>query len=195
MISDKHVPEAVVDRSRALQTRVLAGPPLLTAMSPQRLFTTMRTHLTKAAEDGRLKTSFANVMAQLRLAPQGEEFTIYGARLESANFKRSRAEPHFLRQDGAWFDFMVTGRGTAGRGLEILAYSCEIRFPDELLTFPRFVRFDLNPPGHANESAAMRCHMHPGHNDLQVVAPFIGPLEILDLCIHGLTWPAKQRSI
>jgi len=96
--------------------------------------------------------------------------------------------------DGAWFDFLPTGRGTSRGDVEILAYSCEIRFPDYLTTFPRFVRYDLNPPGHANEAAEMRCHVHPGHDDLKMTAPFIEPLEILDLCVYGLTWPEKVRT-
>lgn len=59
---------------------------------------------------------------------------------------------------------------------------------------PKFVRFDLNMPGHHNEAPGLRCHLHPGHDDLQVPAPFMKPLEIVDLCVYGLTWPAKLRS-
>lgn len=185
--------EEVRARGEALQARMVPAP-VLTATTPRALFQTMRSHLAKAADDGRITDPLAHVLQQVRLTSQREEFTIYGARHERANFSRSRAEPHFTRVDGAWFDFLVTGRGTAKGDVEILAYSCEIRFPEHLASFPRFLRYDLNPPLHNNETAGLRCHVHPGHDDLQLAAPFIEPLDILDLCVYGLTWPEKVRA-
>jgi len=56
-------------------------------------------HLAKAADDGRLTDSLEHVMKQVRLVSQREEFSIYGARHERANFNRSRDDPHFTRHD------------------------------------------------------------------------------------------------
>jgi hypothetical protein len=187
------VQDDVLNRGKELQKRIFAKPPFLLSSAPRTLFDAVRRHLTKATTDGRLTDSLSHIMQHVRLATNRDGFTIYGARLERANFARSRELPHFTRSDGAWFDFLITGRCVRA-DVEILAYSCELRFPSMLTGFPRFVRYDLNLPGHANEESGLRCHSHPGHDDIQAAAPFFEPLDILDLCVYGLTWPENLRA-
>jgi hypothetical protein len=183
-----------IERRRlALQDRVLPVP-LTTDGTPRDLLGLVSSYLMRAVTSGRLIDSIAHVKRYLRLVEARESFTIYGARLEQANFNRSRDQPHFTREDGAWFDFLIAGRSRTGRTTELIAYSCELRFPETPPGLPRFVRYDLNLPGHANETPGLRCHIHPGHDDLQTVAPFLHPLDILDLCLYGLTWPEKLRA-
>jgi hypothetical protein len=184
----------VLERSRALQGRILPTPLLTNHQSPKDLLKAVRRHLTRAADTGKLASSIADIQKLLGLSEAGKEFTIYGARLERANFRRDPGAPHFMRDDGAWFDFLISGRLIKAGSLEILAYSCEVRLPADIKLLPKFVRFDLNPPGHANEAPGLRCHIHPGHDDLQVPAPFMHPLDILDFCVYGATWPEKLRS-
>lgn len=175
-----------------LQARILREPPR-PADSPKQLYKHLQRHLIRAVNEGRLTNSIADIHKNLRITENADGFTIYGARLERANFNRSREAAHFARDDKAWFDFLLSGRADRS-GVEILAYSCELRFPEHLEAFPRFVRFDLNPPEHANEAPGLRCHLHPGHDDLQVAAPYMHPLDIVDFCVYGLSVPAKLRA-
>lgn len=181
----------VVDRRKALQTRILPALSLGGCTSKQ-IFADLQRHLIRASDDGWLTSPMADIKKYLRLEGGPKELTIYGARLERANFKRSPDQPHFTRADGVEFDFLIAGRNISRDSVELLAYDCELRFPEALPV--RFVRFDLNPPGHANELPGLRCHVHPGHDDLQAAAPLMHPLDIIDLCLYGLTWPDKLRT-
>jgi hypothetical protein len=183
----------VTNRRLALQARIL--PDLsLGGCTPKDIFLELRRHLIRAFEDGWLISPIAHVHKYLRLEDGRTGFTIYGARLERANFKRRPGLPHFTRSDGAEFDFLIAGRSISRSSVEILAYDCELRFPENLPTLPRFIRYDLNSPGHANELPGLRCHVHLGHDDLQGPAPLMQPLDIIDLCLHGLSWPEKLRA-
>jgi hypothetical protein len=184
----------VLQRNLALQARILPAPLLAHESSPKGLFAAVRRHLMRAVNDGRLKSSISDIQKHLRFTSTHDGFTIYGARLDRANFRRDPEAPHFLRDDNAWFDFLISGRTYNSAHLEILAYSCEVRLPASVAALPKFIRFDLNPPHHPNEGPGLRCHVHPGHDDIQVPAPFMSPLDIVDLCVYGVTWPERLRS-
>jgi hypothetical protein len=193
MKSDVPIPSDI-ERSRlALQARVLPEP-LTTGGTVRDLYQELSRHLMRAVTNGRLRDSIGHVKKNLRIVDNGDSFTIYGARLANANFHRTLEDPHFTRVDGAWFDFLIAGRDRPGKATELIAYSCELRFPETPPGLPRFVRYDLNLPGHSNELPGLRCHLHPGHDDLQAAAPLMHPLDILDLCLYGLTWPERLRA-
>jgi len=99
------------------------------------------------------------------------------------NQERDPTLPHIKRNDGAWFDFAITVREGVN-GLELLAYDFEIRLPAALGA--PFLRFDLNLPGHANEVRELRCHLHPGFDDVLVPAPLMTPTELLTVFIEHL---------
>jgi hypothetical protein len=99
------------------------------------------------------------------------------------NQDRDKAVPHFERSDGAWFDFSIIVRDLKGK-LELLAYDFEIRMAAGMGV--PFLRFDLNHPGHGNEKRELRCHLHPGHDDILVPAPLMSPFELLALFIEGI---------
>ena len=107
------------------------------------------------------------------------------------NQHRSKERKHFLRTDGAWFDFTITLARTARGPLVLLAYDFELRFPGPHP--PAWIRIDLNLPGHDNDKDGLRSHLHPGNDDLQAPAPVLGPLELLDLCLHGFRGREKPR--
>ena len=120
------------------------------------------------------------VLAQLReLELQEGAFCIVGG---EKNQERDRGLPHLTRDDGAWFDFSVVVREQGG-ALELLAYDFEIRLPPGMGT--PFLRFDLNLPDHRNEAREMRCHLHPGSDDILVPAPLMSPLELAAMFIGG----------
>jgi hypothetical protein len=100
------------------------------------------------------------------------------------NFARDPAKRHFSRQDGAWFDFVLTIRDS-GKGVVLIAYNFEIRFPESWGS-PSFIRFDLNPPDHPNEEHGVRSHVHPGTDDYSIPSAVLDPTEILDLFLFGL---------
>lgn len=105
------------------------------------------------------------------------------------NFARDPALKHFSRPDGAWFDFSVIVSEST-EGLELVAYTFEIRLPPGHGV--PFVRFDLNLPGHANESREMRSHIHPGTDALQIPSAILAPVELLELFLAHLR-PARDR--
>jgi hypothetical protein len=98
------------------------------------------------------------------------------------NQQRDPGVPHFKRHDGAWFDFSITVR-ERDEQLELLAYDFELRFPPG--SGVPFLRLDLNLPGHDNDARDLRCHLHPGADDLQVPAPLMTPPELLALFLEG----------
>jgi hypothetical protein len=110
--------------------------------------------------------------------------------------RRLSASELFERHDGALFNFTVTV-GQGKETLALLAYDFELRFPEshvEAHGAPRFIRFDLNLPGHDNASRGLRCHLHPGHDDLQAPSALMTPIEIIELFLYGLGLPDTPRS-
>jgi len=107
------------------------------------------------------------------------------------NQNRDRRLPHFERKDGAWFDFSIVIREEQ-RSLKLLAYDFEIRFPPSMGA--PFLRFDLNLPGHHNVQRELRCHLHPGSDDVLVPAPLMSPSEVLALFIDGARPLAEDRK-
>jgi len=187
-------------RRDALQQRIMISPPLMTD-EPRQLFNELRSLLFGAANEGALRTPPQQILKLLKLssdakdakdAKRSGEVVVTGG---EKNQDRDRSLAHFERDDGAWFDFAITVARVSGEPLLILGYTFEIRFPT--LESPRFVRFDVNLPGHENEGQGLRSHLHPGDDDLQVPAPFMSPLEVLDLVIYGmrLSPGRKPRAI
>jgi len=97
----------------------------------------------------------------------------------------------FRRHDDGLFNFGVTVRQEK-RSLELVAYRFELRLPEN--SEPRFIRFDLNGPEHDNSKRDIRCHLHPGHDDLLVPSALLAPVEILELFLYHLYLPERQRS-
>lgn len=148
--------------------------------------------LNRAANERILKTEHHQIHRLLKLKESEEYgkgfFEILGG---EKNFKRRRDIPHFERVDGCWFDFAILIDENPKNAL-IIGFDFEIRFPDD---YPvKFLRFDLNTPGHDNELRGMRFHVHPGSDDFMIHAPPIHPLEILHLFLDGLSIPDRPRS-
>ncbi len=125
-------------------------------------------------------------------AVQGATYSI--AVGDVANFRRDPSQPHFSRKpDGWWFDFQLSVQEDRD-GLLILAYGFELRPPPNANGPFSFVRFDLNGPEHANDGRGLRSHLHLGTDDdgFSVPAPIMSPIELLDLCVHGIG--ASRRS-
>jgi hypothetical protein len=147
-----------------------------------------------ANDEGILQTKLQDIHKFLKITyPDKNKVQILGGGREGGerNFNRSKDIPHFERLDGCWFDFTITV-DEIPKPAEIIGFSFEIRFPDGYSV--RFLRFDLNLPGHDNETRRMRFHVHPGSDDLMIHSPPMSPLEILHLFLYGLIIPEKQRS-
>lgn len=107
------------------------------------------------------------------------------------NFNRSRDISHFKLHNGCWFDFAITIDETS-KPAQIIGFDFEIRFPENFSAL--FLRFDLNPPNHANDAQNMRFHIHPNSDDIMIHSPPMSPIEILHLFLYGLEIPEKGRS-
>jgi hypothetical protein len=159
-------------RQMRLQERILGQKPELPG-NPRQLRAELCRTLITAHDEGLLRTAPAQVYQLVKLDdPKPTESVIVGG---FKNFKRNPALPHFKRDDGAWFDFAITVEQKRRGALELVAYNFELRFPDG--SHPAFIRLDLNDPGHSNEDHGLRCHLHPGNDDLQVPAPLLSPGE------------------
>lgn len=160
-----------------MQSRILSAWPALPPQ-PRDLYNRMHNKLQAAVTNGALETSSYGVSRLLRMDTSSGATLISGG--VAAAFDCAQVpDAHFQRTDGGWFAFrftLVVGR--------LDSYSCQICFPDGAP--PRFLRFDLDSTGKAHEQEGLRCHMHPGANDLRVPAPVLHPLELLDLLLHGL---------
>lgn len=102
------------------------------------------------------------------------------------NQDRDLAVPHLERNDGAWFDFSIIVREGRER-LDLLAYAFEIRLLPGMGT--SFLRFDLNLPAPRTEETELRCHLHPGSDDMRVPSPLMSPAEVLAFLIEGARLP------
>jgi hypothetical protein len=150
--------------------------------------------LIKASNAKKITTPPQDIQAYLQLHPEPpprvlkelramdlhrDAFCITGG---EKNQDRVESLAHFKRDDGAWFDFSIVVRQTGGR-IDLLAYDFEIRLAP-LMGAP-FLRFDLNLPDHRNEGRDLRCHLHPGSDEILVPAPLMSPSELLTLFIEG----------
>lgn len=106
------------------------------------------------------------------------------------NQDRDLQRPHFMRNDGSWFDFSIIVREVGDR-LDLLAYDFELRLATGMGA--PFLRFDLNLPEHRNQDRELRCHLHPGSDDILVPAPLMSPIEVLALFIDGIR-PVTTRK-
>lgn len=104
--------------------------------------------------------------------------------------KRLASSAQLVRADGAWLHFTVSVDEKAAP----IAYDFELVFDqcDEPRR-ARFVRIDLNPLGHKNdEERDRRCHLHPGHDDIQVPWTQQDPVTVLALLVNDLPF-IKER--
>ena len=173
---------------------------LVLPSEPRSLHREIQAHLLRACDEKLLALKPQDIYARLKLStsplgPHPEYAGIYGG---EKDLKRTGEMPRFLRRDGAWFTFTITVRTRNATPLELAAYDFELCFPERHVIdarLPRFVRFDLNPPEHGNQIKGLRCHMHPGHDDLIAPAPLMSPLEILDLFLSSeLSLPDRLRK-
>jgi hypothetical protein len=178
------------------------------AQSPKALFRDLKKQLLDASNNGAISTSPQEILGQLKLfnaSELGEKqpvlandllvrelrddaFSITGGQ---KNQNRSLALHHFARDDGAWFDFTLTGREYPER-IELLAYDFEIRLRPG--SGAPFLRFDLNLPDHRNDQRDLRSHLHCGTDDLLLPAPLMTPGELLALFIYGIRIPASRKA-
>lgn len=149
--------------------------------------------LNQAQNEGLLATKLSEIHKLLKMTPQDRQQVVILGGLEKAgtkNFKRSKDIPHFARVDGCWFDFAIT-IDDVRKPAEIIGFDFEIRFPDPVPI--QFFRFDLNLPGHDNQTDGLRFHLHPSSDDFMVHSPPMSPLEILHLFLYGFEIPPKMR--
>lgn len=166
----------------------------------------LRRRLVRAFRDEVLKEDYQHLVHKTTAfvdLPNGgkqEVTVVYGGR--EINRDRDPRLPHFRRVDGAWFDFHIHLRRYDGerdehRGsLELFGYGYEIRFPPEFGCDVRWLRFDLNHPGHDNEARGVRSHFHPGDENLQAPSTVLHPEEALELLLSDqlLSIPEKRRT-
>jgi len=100
------------------------------------------------------------------------------------DFKRLSTSAQLLREDGAWLHFSVSVEEIRGE-LSVIAYSFELVFDQS--ANPRFVRIDLNQPDHKNDAErGKRCHLHPGHDDIQIAWQEQSPEDVLTFLVTDL---------
>lgn len=185
-----------------LQSRLLEGSSLvLTGVrSAKDLKNMLRARVARAFEEGVLAANGTHLI-QSKTSPRkgrAQDIAVWGG--VEINQKRDPNLPHVRRTDGAWFDFHIElrtydGDLTEHRGtLELLGYGYEIRFPTELGCGVPWLRFDLNLPGHPNETREVRAHFHPGDDDLQAPSAILRPDEALEILLPDLLQlPDKRR--
>lgn len=177
-----------------VQERICGTPPILPATEDE-LMRALRKMLREASDEGILANPQHEVFKFVKKTPPPPDargvagaVAIVGG---EKNQHRSKSLQHFLRDDGAWFDFSITVARAGRRPLELLAYDFELRFPGPRP--PDWLRIDLNLPGTDNDLDGLRSHLHPGNDDLQAPAPLLSPLEVLDQFLYGFRSRQKAR--
>jgi hypothetical protein len=183
--------QGAIKRARRLQGRICSMDcPLPPAA--EKLFEQLKRGLLGAYRSEHLQTSPHEIQRLLRLekSRHHEVWEIMGG---NKDFGRASRDEQFERHDGALFNFAVTvARRPDRQALDLLAYNFELRFAPGA-HIPRFIRFDLNWPEHENNQTGMRCHLHPGHDDLQAPSALLAPVDLLELFLYRLDLPDKQR--
>ncbi len=175
-----------------IQSRTWEVVPPSSVKTAKKLRTQIHKCLTQASNEGILATKLHEIHHLLKLAESTQDgANVYEILGGKRNFKRRVDIPHFKRVDGCWFDFSIL-IDQKSKNIEVIAFDFEIRFPEKMPV--RFLRFDLNPPGHGNDDRGMRFHLHPGSDDLMIHSPPMLPLEILNLFLYGLPIPEQPRS-
>lgn len=183
---------------RPLHERVEGTLPALREAGLRDLARRLRAKLKKGLDDEALVGDLGSLHRQFDFHPhmdlrEGEIGTVFAGEIRPdrtgrvVHFDRAEAQPHIVRDDGAWLAFSITVQQTRSQ-LVLIAYDFELVFEPEHQ--PRFVRFDLNAPDHANAEREIRSHVHPGNDDLLLPAPIQTPEELLDL----LVWRLRPRD-
>jgi hypothetical protein len=179
-------------QEKTIQERILGAWPPLGVETPARLLQALRNALLAAHGQNLLRTAQHEINQWVRLDPKvhpsepepskvGPHIIVGGVKVFN---QRDPESAHLVRDDGVWIHFSITVHWDGRKDMKLLGYDFEIVFPEGHA--PRFLRIDLNPPGHANEAKELRSHFHPSNDDLQFPAPVMTPQEILHLFIHGL---------
>lgn len=150
----------------------------------------LRSLLIQASDRGRITNSISDIIGLVRGSSNGLDEVIECPK-DGRNFGRRRDAQHFARDDGAWFDFVITLR----QG-EVIAYSFELRLPEDARDGPSWIRFDLNPPGHDNDHRGHRSHLHLASDDdgMSISHPRQTPAELMDFMVRGLRRTGRVRG-
>jgi hypothetical protein len=182
-----------LNNSQEIQQRSLQAFSL-EVKSAKNLYQQLSKILNQAHNEGFLETKLSDIHKLLKMTDRNRQQVVILGGLEkegTKNFKRSKDIPHFSKRDGCWFDFAIT-IDQAPQSTEIIGFDFEMRFPEVMPV--KFVRFDLNFPGHDNQNDGLRFHFHPGSDDLMIHSPPMSPVEILHLFLYGLEIPQKVRN-
>ncbi len=177
-----------------LQERI-CNTPYPIASSARALFKQLKTVLLAAYREERLSTPPHDILRflQKKSSARGGAHEIYGG--EKDNRRRSDVG-WFRRDDGALFNFKLTVIEHR-QALILESYAFELRLPHGKpgnLPQPEFLRFDLNHSRHHNSERGLRCHLHPGNDDVQVPSPLIAPVELLQLFLYHVRLPVRARQ-
>lgn len=164
---------------KGIAERVEGTSPMVSARTGEDyLARAVRPLLLSAIDDGRLAIPIHELSKHVRVTKTKDaRFELVGGR---KNFARQPDLNDLRMRGGGSITFAATLRVVAD-GLEVEAYNFERTFsPDHR---PAFVRFDLNPRGHANDTRDIRSHLHPGNDNIQLPAPIFAPHELLELLL------------
>jgi hypothetical protein len=163
----------------ALEERILAASIPFQYSKASELLSHIRALLLRAVRDEWLSNTGKEVLDLVRMSPAEQGPGAYVIVGGEKDFKRDPSKLQLRRTDGAWLHFSIALRVV--NRVELIAYDYELVFRSPHV--PPFLRFDLNPPGHPNE---IRCHVHPGNDDLLAPAPLMNPKEVLELFVVGM---------
>lgn len=203
-MSEKRAREIGVMRE-GLQNRIMGAEISFSGKTVADVWRAIKKALSDSYDDGLLANA-PHEIHQFVPEPRKKDganpnlFILAGGLVEGKSFARLPEQARIKRDDDAWLHFTMTFRCApsgkrAGKAIEEMwAYDFELVFPEG--HEPNFVRFDFNEPGHENEAREIRCHLHPGNDDLLLPAPLMSPEELLDVLVRRLRArdPEKPRA-
>lgn len=175
--------------------RIAGTAPRIDVRSPEDyLKRVIRPTLISASNEGRLTVASNAIAQHVRLDRRSKEMpdTPGASDLVGGNkdFGRKRENAALFTPDGGWLSFSMVLRPHDG-GVEVLAYNVERVY--ESSHRPYWIRFDLSPPGHANDLRGMRSHFHPDNPDIQLPSSIFAPHELIELLLPAPTAAGERK--
>jgi len=108
---------------------------------------------------------------------------------EGALICGKRKGSSFIRRDGVRCHFKIVVREVEG-GLEPISYALQLDAPDDHRISPRFLRWEYSGKRQPNVDAVKEplAHVHPGHDDVRLPSPVLGPKELITVFLGLELW-------
>ncbi len=169
--------EEALRRALALDARTDAALSVQLRGSPVKVLSEVRAYLIRRSEEMDTRNNPIQLL-KFRRENNGMAVILLGP-----TFDKGPTAEHFRFDSGARLSFGLALRGV-GHNSQVVSYRFHYHLPDG--GSPQYLRFDLNESPHENPLSELRCHLHPGSENVRIPLSLHDPIEILDRIFFGI---------